>query len=380
MVLLNFKTTEDRASHISATNDSKTPKVVRGGGLEPPQYCYRQDLNLVRLPISPPAQTNKIGGSGLGTQKPETITPHQKRSAFDFNLSASPFSVSKYSYVTQATIQGVTHYENFPVASILCPPRFRPAIVAIYWFARTADDIADEGDASAEQRLEALAAFRGDLSAVLAGHAPSQRWPQVFEPLAQAIRNFSLPAPLLEDLLDAFVQDVVKTRDQSAYANQDELLDYCKRSANPVGRLLLHLYGVQQPNALALSDDICSALQLINFWQDLSRDIPRGRHYLPTQGGEQHKIDQAELQNQVQSAQMSALIAKQTRLARAMMVRGSPLVKLIPGRAGWELRLVVQGGLRILDKIEAQQFATLRHRPRLRAWDVPLLLWRALWM
>ncbi len=354
--------------------------MVRGGGLEPPQYCYRQDLNLVRLPISPPAQTNKIRGSGSGTKTPETTTPHPKRSALDFNLSASPFSANKNRPLTQATIQDVTHYENFPVASILCPPRFRPAIVALYWFARTADDIADEGEASAEQRLAALAAFRADLYAVLAGHSPSQRWPLVFEPLSRAIHHFSLPASLLEDLLDAFVQDVVKTRDQSGYANQAELLAYCRLSANPVGRLLLHLYGVQQPNALALSDDICTALQLINFWQDLSRDIPRGRHYLPTQDCEQHQVDRAGLESRVQSANITNLIAMQTRLARVRMVQGSPLVKLIPGRAGWELRLVVQGGLRILDKIETLQFATLTQRTRLRVWDAPLLLWRALWM
>ncbi|EWS59940.1 squalene synthase HpnC [Methylibium sp. T29-B] len=171
----------------------------------------------------------------------------------------------------------VDHYENFPVASLLCPPALRPAVTAIYHYARTADDLADEGDAPAAQRLADLAAYRADLHAVAAGAAVSPRWAAVFEPLSVAIAKHALPLPLLEDLLDAFVQDVVQTR----YSDRAELLDYCRRSANPVGRLLLHLYGVQDADSLQRSDAICSALQLINFWQDLSIDLPRGRLYIP---------------------------------------------------------------------------------------------------
>lgn len=272
------------------------------------------------------------------------------------------------------------HYENFPVASFLCPPRLRAPIAAIYGFARTADDLADEGDIPAQQRLDDLAAFRADLQAVTAGQSPGPRWPQVFGPLALMLPVFALPAPLLHELLDAFVQDIIKTRDQSGYATRAELLDYCRRSANPVGRLLLHLYGVHDAQSLALSDDICSALQLINFWQDLSVDIPRGRHYLPAQDCVTHQVSQADLQALRQTQGATNLIAEQSRFARALMENGLPLAKRIPGRAGWELRLVVQGGLRILDKIEALNFATLTRRPRLRAWDAPLMLWRSLWM
>ena len=190
----------------------------------------------------------------------------------------------------QATISNVNlsqpanHYENFPVASFLCPPHLRAPIAAIYWFARTADDLADEGDAPAQQRLDELAAYRADLQAVASGQRHGGRWPQVFAPLAKVIATFQLPTSLLEDLLDAFVQDVIKTRDHAGYDTEAELLDYCRRSANPVGRLLLHLYGVQDAKSLCRSDDICTALQLINFWQDLSLDIPRRRYYLPAQG------------------------------------------------------------------------------------------------
>ena len=271
----------------------------------------------------------------------------------------------------------VTHYENFPVASWLCPPRLRPAIAAIYAFARTADDIADEGTASAAARLHDLAAFRADLQAAGHGEPTSPRWPQVFGPLADAIDRFKLPLPLLDDLLQAFEQDVAKTRDGDGYADRAELLDYCSRSANPVGRLLLHLYGVHDAQALARSDAICSALQLINFWQDLSVDIPRGRFYLPEDRSAALGVNPRSLD---QTPQATALIEENVRWARGLMREGSPLVHRVPGRAGWELRLVVQGGLRILEKIVALRYRTLETRPRLRAWDLPVMLWRALWM
>jgi squalene synthase HpnC len=276
--------------------------------------------------------------------------------------------------------QPIQHYENFPVASLLCPPRLRAPIAAIYHFARTADDIADEGDAPAQQRLEQLAAMHADLLAVAAAQPDSGRWPQVFGPLGAMIRAFELPVSLLVDLLDAFTQDVIKTRDQAGYADQTELLDYCRRSANPVGRLLLHLYGVRDEAALRMSDDICTALQLINFWQDLSRDIPRGRHYLPAQDCAAQGVNFDDLKALRQTPNATQLIAAQVRLARASMQNGTALVHRIPGRAGWELRLVVQGGLRILDKIEALNFATLQTRPRLGPWDVVVMTWRSLWM
>ena len=256
----------------------------------------------------------------------------------------------------------ITHPENFPVASFLCPPHLRPAIAAIYAFARAADDIADEGPLSTEERLKLLMAFRHELQAT---KEASGAQAAIFLPLHQVIEQFKLPVSLLDDLLKAFEQDVKATAQGATYPNMLALLSYCQLSANPVGRLLLHLYGVKDAKALLRSDAICSALQLINFWQDLSEDIPRGRFYLPQ--------DQAHKQTPL-------LIEELCAHAHQLMLQGAPLVHQVPGRAGWELRLVVQGGLRILEKVRALGPQVLTKRPRLRAWDFPLMMWRALWM
>jgi squalene synthase HpnC len=288
-----------------------------------------------------------------------------------------------------------THYENFPVASWLCPPRLRPPIAAIYAFARTADDIADEGDATPAQRLAELGTYREALAAAALGSAASggmpdtsgtSRWPEVFGPLAHSMAQFALPEGLLADLLEAFVQDIVKTRDGGAYADRAALLDYCRRSANPIGRLLLHLYGVHDAEALAQSDAICSALQLINFWQDPGVDLPRGRFYLPLADAATHGLareDFARFRPLAPAAPPRAaleLMATEAAWARALMQQGAPLVHRLPGRAGWELRFVVQGGLRILDKIEALGFDTFSRRPTIGNADAALLAWRALRM
>ncbi len=276
--------------------------------------------------------------------------------------------------------QAITHYENFPVASWLCPPHLRTPIATIYAFARTADDLADEGDTRPAERLHDLAAYRADLHATATDNAVSARWPEVFAPLAGVLRSHHLPVPLLDDLLSAFVQDVEKTRDSAGYASRAELLDYCRRSANPVGRLLLHLYGVHSAQALQESDAICTALQLINFWQDLSVDIPRGRFYLPDDDCAAHGVGRSQLQALQPTPRTTALITEHARWARATMLEGAPLVHRLPGRIGWELRLVVQGGLRILDKVDALHGHSLCQRPRIRGWDAPVMLGRALGM
>jgi squalene synthase HpnC len=270
----------------------------------------------------------------------------------------------------------VGHYENFPVASWWCPPRLRPAIIAIYRFARTADDIADEGDAPPAERLADLAAYRDALNAALRGDPAGTRWPEVFEPLGRIVAAFALPPTRLHDLLDAFTQDVA----QHAYADRFELLDYCRRSADPVGRLLLHLYGIDDTPSLARSDAICTALQLINFWQDLSIDVPRGRVYLPQNDLARFGVNIDDLRAGRDTPALRALVAAECAWARELMLHGAPLAHRVPGRAGWELRLVVQGGLRVLDKIATLDHATLHARPRLRAADAPRLLWRALAM
>jgi squalene synthase HpnC len=238
----------------------------------------------------------------------------------------------------------------------------RPAIAAIYAFARAADDIADEGERTTEDRLNLLLTFRQNL---LAPNAAITDHADIFLPLHQVIARHQLPVGLLDDLLKAFEQDVKATALGTAYPSIQALLNYCQLSANPVGRLLLHLYGVNDAQALIRSDAICSALQLINFWQDLSEDIPRGRFYVP---------------QDIAHKEASLLLDELCQHAFQLMMQGAPLVHQVPGRAGWELRLVVQGGLRILEKVRVLGPKVMTTRPRLRAWDFPLMLWRALWM
>jgi hydroxysqualene synthase len=270
----------------------------------------------------------------------------------------------------------VEHYENFPVASWLCPPTLRPAVRAIYAYARTADDLADEGCLSCAERVAALDAYAADLNAVAAGQSASARWPEVFGPLAQVIARHDLPLQPLQDLLDAFRQDLTQT----TYADRAELLDYCRRSADPIGRLLLHLYRVDDAADLRASDAICTALQLANFWQDLSVDTCRGRLYVPLADCVRLGVGRDELLSRRDSRAARALIAEMVRWTRDLMLAGAPLVHRIGGRAGWELRLVVQGGLRILERIELGGFDALLHRARLEWHDAPVLAWRALTM
>ncbi len=198
-------------------------------------------------------------------------------------------------------------------------------------------------------------------------------WSRVFEPLRQAIRNFRLPVHLLDLLLDAFEQDLSRLR----YRTRAELLDYCERSANPVGRLMLHLYRVDDVEALRQSDAICTALQLINFWQDVRIDSARGRIYLPAEDQQRHGLVAEQFLGGTDVAAMRAAIADVCAWAGALMRDGAPLVHRLGGRAGWELRLVVQGGQRILDKIAAIDHATMSVRPTLDWRDFPVILWRA---
>lgn len=265
------------------------------------------------------------------------------------------------------------HYENFPVASLLCPPHLRSTVRAIYGFARTADDIADEGDACPQQRLAELQAFEQALHACARDEPADTRWSHVLAPLKTALRSHRLPMPLLIDLLSAFKQDLAN----QDYADRNELLDYCRRSANPVGRLLLHLYEVNDADSLQRADAICSALQLINFWQDLSVDGPRGRLYVPQSDLARHGLTSQQLRQCQDGPAARLLIHELCDWARTLMLEGQALVHRLPGRAGWELRFVVQGGLRILEKIERMQYATLTHRPTIRAPDLTLIAWRA---
>jgi squalene synthase HpnC len=256
----------------------------------------------------------------------------------------------------------VDHYENFPVASLLLPRRLRRPIEDIYRFARSADDLADEGDASPDQRLAALADYNARLDRIERGETLDD---PVFAPLQRTIAEWKLPLGLFRDLLDAFAQDVTTAR----YDNFALLLDYCRRSANPVGRLLLHLAGRATPDNLERSDAICSALQLANFWQDVAVDWRKGRVYLPQEDLVRFGVDEAQIAAGRCDDAWRTLIAFQTGRTRAMLRHGAPLVHELPGRMGWEIRFTVQGGLRILERIEGVGGDVFRRRPTLAAGD-----------
>ena len=263
------------------------------------------------------------------------------------------------------------HYENFPVASPLLPAHLRTPVRVIYAFARSADDLADEGDAPAEMRLAALKAYSTELDRIDAGEPPQT---DLFDQLAGTLQRHSLATRPLHDLLSAFSQDVVQTR----YQTFEELLDYCARSANPVGRIMLGLFKQDQPPHLDHSDAICSALQIINFLQDVAIDWDKARVYLPQEDLHRFGVSEQQIANAEVDARWRALMAFEVDRARQLMRSGARLALDMPGRFGWELRLIVLGGLRILEKIEAVGFDVFRHRPTLNKRDWLLLGWRAL--
>jgi phytoene synthase len=268
----------------------------------------------------------------------------------------------------------VDHYENFPVASLLLPARLRPAVAAIYAFARSADDFADEGDLPPEERLRLLGGYQAELDRIERGEPTDH---PIFQRLRPHIAAHRLPLTLFRDLLDAFAQDVVKDR----YASFDELMDYCRRSADPVGRLMLHLFGAATPENLRRSDAICSALQLINHWQDVGIDIAKGengRIYLPQDEMRRFNMTDDKLQCRLASAEFRALMQFQVERTRALMQSGASLGRDLPGRIGLEIRAIVAGGLRILAKIEAVGYDVFSRRPVLGAFDWPRIFWKAL--
>jgi squalene synthase HpnC len=274
----------------------------------------------------------------------------------------------------------VAHYENFPVASWLVPARLRTPIEAIYGFARAADDVADEGEATEAERLAGLEGFLRALDEIEAGRRPEG---PMFARLADAVRDFQLPVPLLRDLIDAFQQDVRKKR----YATYAELLDYSRRSANPIGRLVLHVFEktgdrlLFSPAATVAagekrslspvehSDAICSALQLINFWQDVALDWDKGRVYIPQEDLARFGVSERDIAAQRAGERWRALMAFECDRARSMLLSGAPLAAQLPGRLGMEIRATIHGGAAILDKIHAVSGDVFRKRPVLRPLD-----------
>jgi squalene synthase HpnC len=263
----------------------------------------------------------------------------------------------------------VGHYENFPVASVLLPARLRHPVGVIYRFARSADDFADEGEREPAERLALLDGYRDELQRMQAGTSQAA----LFLQLREVVLAHRLPVAPFHDLLDAFSQDVTKQR----YRDFSELLDYCRRSANPVGRLMLHLYDQVSDEHLAWSDAICSALQLINFWQDVAIDWRKDRVYLPADEMARFGVTETHIRTANTGAEWKELMRFQIARARSMLLSGAPLATRLPGRIGLELRTIVQGGARILDKLDHRGGDVFRHRPVLRAWDWPVMLYRA---
>ena len=256
-------------------------------------------------------------------------------------------------------VQG--HYENFPVASILLPKRLRQPIAVIYAFARSADDFADEGEISEKERLQKLNDYESQLDNIESVSEDNL----IFTALRDVINQHQLPVQLFKDLLSAFKQDVTKHR----YENFQQVLDYCARSANPVGRLLLHLLKEDSDKNLQYSDSICSSLQLINFLQDISQDYQENnRIYLPLDEMQQYGVTESDISRQISGREIRALIAHQIERAKRMMLDGADLGVAIKGRFGLQLRMMINGGLQVCKLLENNK-ENVFARPRLQTWD-----------
>jgi squalene synthase HpnC len=276
---------------------------------------------------------------------------------------------------TQASIQASiklarTHYENFPVASILLPKKLREPVALIYAFARQADDFADEGDLLPEQRLALLEGFKQELDRIQQNTKPNT---DLFVALQATINKHQLPIQAFYDLLDAFSQDVTKTR----YQDFGEVMNYCRRSANPVGRLMLSLYQADTPHNIGMADAICSALQLINFLQDIAIDIQKDRIYLPQTDLDKYKITEAQILRGDATGTWSLMMEFQINRARKLLQSGAPLGLVLPGRIGFEIRMIIAGGERILKKLHQAHGNVFEFRPQLGKKDWLYIAYRA---
>lgn len=266
----------------------------------------------------------------------------------------------------------VNHYENFPVGSIVLPRRLRKPVHAVYAFARTADDIADEGNAESAERLRQLDELKAELDRIAQGGKPQTALMQRLH--NEAIEPFQLPLQPFYDLLAAFSQDVVKTR----YENFGELIAYCRLSANPVGRIMLHLYGQTDEVSMAQSDGICTALQLINFWQDVAVDWQKGRVYIPQEDLQKFKVSEEQIAAGKADFAFQRLMAHECQRAFQMLKAGSPLGKTLKGRIGFELRMIIVGGQLILQKLGGCKYDVFNQRPLLDKKDWMIIIKRAL--
>ena len=282
-----------------------------------------------------------------------------------------------------------THYENFPVASRLLPPAMRKHVAAVYAYARTADDLADEGDVPVAVRHQRLDEWLDRLHASTSDDAArahptirgetvlddraAEKAPAIFLALGHTVRACDLPVSLFEDLVSAFRQDITVHR----YASWASLHDYCRRSANPVGRLVLRIAGRREASLDDASDAVCTALQLTNFWQDLAIDWRRGRLYVPAEEHEAAGASLESLDREEWTDAWAATIARCTERTRALFERGRSVADGVRGRLRWELRATWLGGMRILDRLERSGYDAFRARPTLGPFDVPSIAWHA---
>ena len=294
--------------------------------------------------------------------------------------SDSQSALHSASIALQSLNHAASHYENFPVASIFLPKQLRDPIALIYSFARQADDFADEGDLSQDQRLTLLNNFRDELDLLQAYIKPKTDF---FAVLAQMIKLRKLPLTPFYDLLDAFSQDVTKTR----YVNYHEVLDYCRRSANPIGRLLLHLYHANTPKNIELSDNICTALQIINFLQDIAIDFKKNedkqRIYLCQDELAKFGITERQIQAYVNAQQAidsrwQQFMQFNLQRVNTLLRTGKPLGRILNGRIGFEMRMIIAGGERIIAKINKVNGDIFNFRPELNHGDWVLIFLKAL--
>ncbi len=275
----------------------------------------------------------------------------------------------------------VDHYENFPVASRLMPAAIRQDVVNLYRFARFADDIADEGDDTPAQRLQKLRLLHLAVNSMaLSNDSPAtppfsdSQIDAICRPLSTTVKRHQLPISLLSDLLSAFEQDLQIQR----YPNNQVLLDYCSRSANPIGRLMLRLFKHHSLQSDQQSDQICTALQLINFLQDIAIDFEKGRIYIPQDEMLTFGVTETDLASGNMSLGLQRLMQHRVAQCRNLLKSGQPLGRALSGRIGLELRLIIQGGQRVLEKIESVQYDIFKQRPTLKTFDWLLIFWRAI--
>jgi len=269
-----------------------------------------------------------------------------------------------------ALFQAKSHYENFPVISLFLPKKLRKHVAIIYKFARTADDFADEEIYEDKNRIDLLNEFQQNFINATNGNYANSFW----QALVNTINEFNLSSQLFIDLLNAFKQDLIKKE----YENFDELLAYCKNSANPVGRLILQLHRINNEEANKYSDSICTALQLANFWQDISVDLKKGRVYLPVSDINRFNYSLKELNELKYNNNFISLLSYYTKCTKKMFIEGATLLNYLPLKLRIQIKLTILGGVTILDKIEKIEYNVLINRPTIEKKDIIKILLKSL--